>query len=50
MGGELGPTSHIYVDIHLLEQLCRLHLIGAQQQCVRSSCEGMCRWSSDLTS
>jgi hypothetical protein len=49
MGGELGPTSHIYVDIHLLELLCRIHL-SAQQQYVRSSCEGMCRWSSDLTS
>jgi hypothetical protein len=36
-------VSHVYVSLHLLEQFCCLRLVGAQQQCVRSRCEGMCR-------
>jgi hypothetical protein len=23
--------SHVYVDLHLLKQMCRLHFVGAQQ-------------------
>jgi hypothetical protein len=46
----LSVPSQMYAGLHLLEQLCLLRLIGAQQQCVRSRCEGTCRWSSDLAS
>jgi hypothetical protein len=42
--------SHVYVYLHLLQQLCPIRLVSAQQQCVWSHCEGTCQWSSHLAS
>ena len=34
--------SHVYASLHQLERNCRLCLVGAQQQCVRSVVNDVC--------
>jgi len=34
--------SHVYAGLHQLERKCRLCLVGAQQQCVRSVVNDVC--------